>query len=217
MCTVAKTRSSRREALTIGLLASGLAGLVSRAFGQQVREDTPPAPAPLPAAGPGPGTALKIGTVQIAAVFKGYEKVATLSESFKADVMARKRELEKFQDKARREAEFLTTLVPGTAAHAECEARIAKLKTEHEELRKRCEAEFSQREAEMVAQLYKEIRWAIGVIAQQRALTMVVRRADDPASTDPKTVVSNIDEWLLYTDSGMDITREVIAKLNRGN
>lgn len=212
---MAKTDSSRREALTLGLLASGLAGLVGRAFGQQAGDAPPTAqdPAP-PAATPAP--AVKIGTVRISAIFKGYEKVATQAQTFKDAVVAKKRELTRFQERAKKEAEVLATLTPGTSAHSESEARIAKLKAEHEELREKFEAQFTLQEAEMLLRLYKDVQWAVGVIAQQRGLTLVLRQADEPTKSDPNTAMSAIERNVIYAEPNLDITREVIAKLNRG-
>jgi Skp family chaperone for outer membrane proteins len=207
--------------LTLGLLASGLAGLVGRAFGQQGRDDTPSAPAP-DATAANPASALLIGTVRMGAIFKGYQKVAKMSEAFKGDVMARKRELTRIMERAQREADTMAGLTPGTAAHGDCQARIAKLKAEHEELRKKSEAEFTRQEAEMLLTLYKEIQWAIGVIAQQRGLTLVFRHEDEPidpkisAESDPTKAMSAIERWVVFASPKLDITREVVTKLNRG-
>jgi outer membrane protein len=212
---MAKMDSSRREALTLGLCASGLAGLVGSAFGKDVRDEPPPPTDQAPAAA-SPLPALKIGVVRMTALFKGYEKVAAESQTFKTAVMAKKRELIKIQDRAKQEAGVLETLTPGSSAHTECEARIKKLKDEHEALREKCEAEFTQREAEMLQKLYKEIQWAVGVIAQERGLTLVLRQGEADDKVSPNTAMAAIERTVVYVEPSLDITREVIAKLNRG-
>jgi Skp family chaperone for outer membrane proteins len=64
--------------------------------------------------------------------------------------------------------------------------------------------------------VYKEIQWAVGVIAQQRGLTLVLRQADELTQTEPEKAGAAIERSVVYADPNMDITREVIAKLKRG-
>jgi Skp family chaperone for outer membrane proteins len=199
----------------MGLLASGLAGFAADAFG---RQDTDKEASSTDAAPPTAALAppVRIATVRVSDVFKEYEKCKSLSERFKDEVMAKKRELAKFVDRAKREADVLGTLTQGTAAYQECEARIKKLKEEHETLRAKCEAEFTRKEAELLAQLYKEIRWATGVIAQERGLTVVLRSPEEANPSDVTNVMTAVSQSLLYVGPNLDITREVVAKLNRG-
>src|SRR5439155_3413285 len=107
-----------------------------------------------------------IGSVDMAVVFKGYDKVKVNSEEFKAAVMAKKNELMKFMAEAQQESEMLAKLTPGTVDFKKHEDRITQLKAQHEASREQYEREFTLREAEMLATLYKEIQAMVGRVAQ---------------------------------------------------
>jgi hypothetical protein len=92
--------SSRRNALAMGLALSGVMALVTWAFGQAPRDD-----AAQQASGTKPaneaGPLVRINTVDMEAVFKGYEKFKETDEVFKAEAQQRGQELMKLADQGR--------------------------------------------------------------------------------------------------------------------
>ena len=55
-----------------------------------------------------------IGTVDMDAVFKGYEKFKATNKEFQAAVLARQNELMKIKSEGEEEAQMLAKLTPGT-------------------------------------------------------------------------------------------------------
>jgi outer membrane protein len=206
---------STRAIAAVGLGVVGMAVLVGPSLGQQsqdpaIKKAATQATAPRP---PAPAT---VGSVDIAAVFKGYDKVKVNSEEFKSAVMAKKGELMKFMTEAQQESEMLAKMTPGSVDFKKHEDRITQLKAQHEASREQYEREFTMREAEMLATLYKEIQAMVGRVAQYRGLSYVVRVSNDPITgANPNSAMMAIERTVVYADPRNDITSEVVGYLNQ--
>ncbi len=168
---------STRKFTVVGLGLMGLISLVGPAQGQQagdpaVRKTNSQAPA---ANAPKPLTPAIIGCVDIGAVFKGYDKVKVNSEEFKAAVIAKKNDLMKLMSEAQQESELMAKMLPGSVEFKKHEDRITELKAKHEAAREQYEREFTLREAEMLANLYKEISAMVGRVAQYKGMNYILR------------------------------------------
>jgi outer membrane protein len=207
---------STRGILAIGLSVTGLALLVGPSVGQQqdgtVRKTagqtsgaTPPAPiAPV------------LGTVDIDAVFKSYEKFKVASKEFNAAMLTRKNELMKLMSEAQEEAQMLQKLTPGTEDFKKHEDRVTELKARHDAGREQAQREFALRDAENVATIYKEVQAMVVRIAQWRKMNYVVKISNQPIlGTDPNSVMNAIQNTIVYSDPRNDITNDVIFNLNR--
>jgi Skp family chaperone for outer membrane proteins len=206
---------STRTIAAVGLGFLGMACLVGPTLGQQspdpaVRKAATQATAPRP---PAPAT---FGSVDMAAVFKGYDKVKVNSEEFKAAVLGKKNELMKFMSEAQQEQETLAKLTPGSIDYKKHEDRITQLKAQHEASREQYEREFTLREAEMLATLYKEIQSMVARVAQARGMTYIVRVSNDPVTgSNPNSAMMAIERTVVYADNRNDITTDVVFHLNR--
>ena len=105
---------STRGILAIGLGLVGLAFLVGPSLATAgwggSKGGGPTGGAGQPAA-PGPAV---IGTVDMDAVFKGYEKFKATNKEFQAAVLASQNELMKLKTEGEEEAQMLAKLTPGT-------------------------------------------------------------------------------------------------------
>jgi len=206
---------SSRVFVAVGLGLAGMAVLVGPARGQQqdgsVRKSaTQASTTPRP---PAPAT---FGTVDMTAVFKGYDKVKASSEEFRVAVESKKKDLMKIMADAQQESEMLAKLAPGSVDYKKHEDRITQLKAQHEALREQSEREFTLREAEMLATLYKEIQAMVGRVAQYRGMTYVIRVSNDPVTgQNPNSAMMAIERTVVYADPRNDITNDVVYNLNR--
>ena len=196
---------SSRSFVALGLGVIGVGLLVGPSLGQQEKTAKPATPAPP-----------IIGTVDIGAVLKGYEKVKVLSEEFKAAAMAKSNELMKLQAEAQQEAEMLQKMTPGSPDYKKHEDKISSLKAQHDAGREQAQRDFSLREAEMMATLYKEINQWVVHIANFRGMNYVFRVSNDPITgNNPQAVMSAIERNVVHYDPRNDITRDVIFNMNR--
>jgi outer membrane protein len=209
-------------ALTLGLVGFGaLAGPASAQQSQDpaVRKAANAQASAPPAAPAGtsqtPVNAV-IGTVDIEAVFKNYDKVKTQQEEFKAAAMAKHNELMKFQTEAQEEAQKLSKLTPASVDAKKCEDRITQLKAQIEAGREQAQRDFALRESEMLATLYKEVQEMVSLIAQYKKMTYIVQVSNEPVSgSNPNSVMAAMAKTVVYADSHNDITKDVVYNLNK--
>jgi Skp family chaperone for outer membrane proteins len=205
---------SARAIATIGLCSLGIASLVGPSLGQQAdtgvrRTASPTTPAP---ATPIPPV---IGTVDLDAVFKNYEKVKVSSEEFRAAAMSKKNELIKIQNEAQQVGEMLAKLTPGTEDFKKHENKVTELKARYEAGREQAEREFAAKEAEAMATLYKEIQTMVGRVARWRKMTYIVKVSNQPISGgNPNSVMAAMANTMVYADPRNDITNDVVHNLN---
>jgi outer membrane protein len=206
---------STRGFFAIGLALAGLALLAGPLRGQgqdaALRKTSNPARAEPPAP-----VSPVIGTIDVDAVFKGYDKWKVTNNEFQAAVLARQNELMKLKSEAQEEAQMLSKLTPGTADFKKHEDKVTSLKAQFEAGREQAQREFALREAENVATIYKEVQAMVSRVAQWRKMNYIVKVTNQPISgTDPSSVMNAINNTLVYADARNDITNDVVFNLNR--
>jgi Skp family chaperone for outer membrane proteins len=206
---------STRGFLAIGLGLVGLSFLVGPSLAQQdaaVRKTTGPNAGSTPAAAIQP----VIGTVDMDAVFKGYEKFKQSNKEFQAAVMARQNELMKLKSEGDEVTQMLAKMTPGTEDFKRHENKVTELKARFAAGREQAQREFQLRESENVAAIYKEVQLMVTAIAQWRKMNYVVRVTNlQPSGADPSTVMAALQNTMIYYDQRNDITNDVIFNLNR--
>jgi Skp family chaperone for outer membrane proteins len=205
-------RISSRAAMAVGLSVVGLAALVGQTRGQQdggvqkTSSSNPPPrvfPAPL------------IGTVDIEAVFKGYEEVKASSDTFKAEMMGRQKELMKISDEGKQATEMLAKMTPGSPDYKNFENKVTQLKAQFQAAQEQAQNEFAQKEADLMAGLYNKVQGMVGAVAKHHKLTHVMRVNRDPVSgSEPQSVMNAMSRAVVYSEPSFDITNEVIQYLN---
>ena len=206
---------SSRAIVAMGLSAVGLGLLVGPSLGQQQDGGVRRTASPSTAASATPISPV-IGTIDMDAVFKNYDKVKVSSEEFKAAALARKGDLQKIQADAQQEAEILAKLTPGTEDFKKHENRVTELKARFEAGRESAERDFASREAEAMATLYKEVQAMVARIAKWRKMTYIVKVSNQPISgSNPNSVMAAMANTMVYADPTNDITNDVVYNLNR--
>ncbi len=102
-----------------------------------------------------------IGTVDIDAVFKGYEKFKVTNKQFQAEVMARQSDLMKLKSEGNEETQMLAKLTPGTADFKRHEDKVTELKARLAAGTEQAQREFQLKESENVATIYKEVQMMV--------------------------------------------------------
>jgi Skp family chaperone for outer membrane proteins len=212
---------SSRAIVAVGLGLVGLAFLVGPTFGQQdssVRKSASQSGVAVPAAAaaaPKPPAPTVIGTVDIEAVLKAYDKVKVQQEEYKAAAMAKYNELTKLQTTGQEESQKLAKMTPGSIDAKHIEDRLSELKAKIEAGREQAQREFATRESELLAIWYKEIQDMVRRIAEYQGLTYVVQVSNEPLSgSNPQTILSAMGKTVVYADPRNDITKSVIFNLN---
>jgi RNA polymerase sigma factor (sigma-70 family) len=163
----------------------------------------------------GPGAAAAIGSIDMDAVFKGYEKAEAIRKQIEAEAGQRKGELGKIMSEAQRVAKELESLQPGSADFKSHDAKLIQLRAQLDVAREQAQREYAERETQALSALYREIQDAIAEVARVKGLVYVVKVSRDPPSgSDANALLSAMNRSVVYADPRTDITEEVLRALN---
>jgi Skp family chaperone for outer membrane proteins len=211
--------NSSRAALAIGLGLVGVAGFVAPLLGQDPalrQTGTGSGTAAAQPAAPKPATQAAVATVDMNKVLKDYDRFRSAYEAFTAEAMVREGELRKLEAEARQQNEALQKLATGDLGQKKISDRITMLIAQFEAGKKQAQAEFAQKDAEMMATIYNEMQQMCARVATWRGYGMVVKYSSTPATgTDPDSIRATISNSVVYADPKLDITADVTKFLNQ--
>lgn len=156
-----------------------------------------------------------IGTIDLGAVMKGYDKAKFLAQEFEAAYQAKSLELMKINNERNQEGEMIEKLTPGSTEFKKKTEKMAQLKAQLEAGREAAQSEFMLRDAEIRTTLYKEVQDMVGRAAYQKKMNLVIRYSNDPISpTNTDSVIAAMSRTVMYVDPQNDLTELVIKYLN---
>jgi len=149
-------------------------------------------------------------------VLKEYDRFRAAYEAFQAEAMVREGELRKIEAEARTENEKLQKLAQGDLAQKKISDKITMLIAQFEAGKKQAQAEFAQKDAEMMATIYNEMQQMSARVAAWRGYAMVIKYSSTPATgSDPDSIRATISNAMVYADPKLDITADVTKFLNQ--
>ena len=125
----------------------------------------------------------------------------------------------KIESEARQEVEMMKKLTPGTEDYKKHENTITELKAKMEAGREQAEREFTLREAETMATLYKEIQGMTARVGQVAGDEL--HREESRTRTSRQRAPIRTRSWprsadpVVYADPRNDITNDVVYYLNQ--
>ncbi len=179
-------------------------GLTAPAMGQT----QPAAAAP---AGP-----VKIGLVDMARVFKEYNKFEDMRASLKAEMEVALAEAKKIAADAEKVKEELKLLKPGSAEFIKRETDLAQLSSDFETKRKVANVQYQRKEAEIFQDIYVDSVGVVKLYAEHFKFSMVMRfNSAELDKTNPSSLANGLNKLVIYHRPQDDITDAVIDYLNR--
>lgn len=211
--------NSTRAAVALGLGLVGVAGLVGRSVGQdgvrQAANTATTAPASGQPTAPKPAGPAVIGTIDMDAVLKNYDKFKVSMEATQAEAMARQKDLMNIMSEGQAEAEKLQKLAPGSLDEKKIRDRMTALKAQLEAGKEQAQQEFMRKDAELLATMYNEIQQMSAAVAKQRNMNFVVKYSATPAAgSDTKSIEAALFRAVVYADPRLDVTSDVTYWLN---
>ena len=179
-------------------------GLTAPAMGQT----QPAAAAP---AGP-----VKIGLVDMARVFKEYNKFEDMRASLKAEMETALAEAKAIAAKAEKVKEELKLLKAGSADYIKRESDLAQLSSDFETKRKLANVQYQRKEAEIFQDIYVDSVGVIKLYAEHFKFSMVMRfNSAELDKSNPSSLANGLNKLVIYHRPQDDITDAVIDYLNR--
>jgi outer membrane protein len=165
---------------------------------------------------PGPqAPAPRIGSVDVVAVYQGYEKAKVADEKYQAAARAREPRTRRLQDELKDASDQLRKLAPGTDDHRKQKARVAEITAQGLVAYEEGKRASDEREARDTVILL-EIERVVARLAKAKGLSYVLKVSPQPGdSARPADVQEALKQSILYADPANDLTQEVIRELNR--
>ena len=203
---------SSRPKWVLRLVLIGASAWAIPALGQN-------SPTPAPNAGASRSASLpsvRIGAIDMEKVFKDYKKVEFTSNQLKADATSRQGELAKIGNQMQQIAKEMEGLAPNSNDFTGKESQLTELKIKLETEREKAQAEFARREAQALAQIYREIQDVSAAVAKANGMHYIVKVSNEPVSGDePNSVMAAMAHSVIYSDPSLDITSVVVQVLNK--
>ena len=162
------------------------------------------------------GAEARVALVDVAYVFKNYNKFNGNYEVMKKEVKQREQEIVEAQNELKNYLTQKQQFTPESQNSKQIDQKIAQKKAELEILAANSRQEFTQKEASLYHQTYQEVEAVIRQYAERNGIMLVLRasRDDESSSANPQEVIKEVSQQVIYALPGMDITEKILATLN---
>ena len=155
----------------------------------------------------------KLAVVDISHLFKHHAGLKKSLENLKAEAMLVQAEFESETKAVQKKAEGLKDLTAGTTEYNKLESQLVKsrasIQTDIELKRK----EFTQREARLYLDVYKQIQRDVAILAKRQHFTVVMNGTMDEISSDkPDDVARGISSRMVWFDDSVNLTPQLEKK-----
>jgi outer membrane protein len=210
----AKTRPAKEcvsvKKLMIGTLAAAIAvGLligVRTGVGQETASAQPQ------------GGPHQVGLIDMAHVFKEYEKFKTLSDGLRAEVEASDAEAKtKIEELQQLQSQLTSgTLTEGSAEYTALEESLATKSSELETFRKLKQRDFLRKEADIYKTVYLEVQDAVQKYARYYKYTLIMRFNRDKVedAENPQDIIQSMNRPVVFHRAEDDLTDPILSFLN---
>ncbi len=185
-----------------------LAGIMCVALGAFVS-------VPTFAQAPPSGPAVHAAVVDVGYIFKNHARFKVAMDKMKDEVMTAENGLKGERDRINGLMEQLKGFNVGTPEYKRLEAEIAKAQGDFNVNAQLQKKDFMEREAKVYMQVYDEIEKAVAQFAREHRIAVVHRFDGDPVdSGDRNQILRGITKPIVYYESGIDITPDILKMLN---
>ena len=165
---------------------------------------------------PTPGLPAVIGSIDMDAVFKNYEKVKLASDEMQAKALAKQNELQKMVADMKAAAEKQASLSPMSPEFKKFDQQLTQMKIQAESTQQSAQKELAEMEAVTLAGLYREIQAMTSRVAVWRGMNYVVKVSNEPVTaSEPNAVMAAMSRTVVFSDPRNDITPQVVQFLNQ--
>jgi Skp family chaperone for outer membrane proteins len=190
------------------LLAIGIANAQTRTAQVPTRPD-----AQAVRAATVPGTVVAV--VDVSVIFENHAGFKNAMEQMKQEVQQYEEEVRVRSQALSKERDEMMQFSPGSPEYEKRERALAdkaaKLQVDTQMKKK----EFLQRESKVYYQVYQEVSNAVREFAEMKGIDLVLRYNGEEMKPDDRTsVLQGVNRALVY-QRNLDITREILDRLNR--
>lgn len=177
-----------------------------------------PVPAQQPAADPAAAAAPhKIGLIDMAFIFKNYDKFKAQTEALKKEAEAAEAEAQKTIQQGQELQKSLTSFTQGSKEYTEVESKLIDLQSKLNSFKQKEQREIVRKQAELYKQIYLEVQTVVNQYATYYNYTLVMRfsREEVAASGDPQQIINNMNRQVVFYKTQDDITEPILKHMNQ--
>ena len=169
-----------------------------------------------PAAAAAAAPTHQVGLIDMAHVFKNYDKFKSMTEDMQADAKAAQTKAETMVEQMKNIQTTMQGLTEGSADYAKNEEQILNLQTQLETFRKVQQREFLRKEAEIYKTVYMEVQEAVQKYAKFYKYTLVLRfnRQSVDAAENPQEIITSMNRQVVHYREQDDLTDPILKFLN---
>lgn len=164
-----------------------------------------------------PSAQHKIALIDMAELFKKYQKFQDKREGLKGQIENKEKVLKATIKKMADIQEEMKTFSQGSDEFIAREKQLTKMKSEIESERQSAQRDFFRQESKVYKEVYDEVTAAVASYAKYYKYTLVLRfsREDTTGNEDPQKVMQDLQRQVVFYQKGDDITDKVISYLNK--
>jgi len=157
----------------------------------------------------------KVGLIDMAHVFKNYEKFEALRKELKDEITLSEDKAKKMQEELVLMQNNLKMMKEGSAEYSKTEQDIVKKAAEFEGFRRTASRDFLKKESQIYLQIYNETSDAVKKYADYYKYTLVIRFNREPLDTEnPQNLLQGMNRQVVHHRPDDDITEPVLTYLN---
>ncbi len=161
----------------------------------------------------------QVGLIDMAQVFKDYEKFKALRESLQAEIEQSEAQAKSKVEQMQQLQQQATSgqLKQDSPEYQQIEKQLLTMKGELESFRQVQQRDFLRKESEIYKQVYMEVQDAVNKYAHYSKLTLIMRfnRNKVEEAANPQEVIQSMNRQVVFHRAEDDITDSVLGYLNR--
>jgi outer membrane protein len=159
----------------------------------------------------------QIGLIDMAFVFKKYDKFKTQTEALQASIKNADEQAKAKVELMKQMQERLTTLQSGSPDYSKTEAQLIQAQTELETFRKKSQLDFLRSEADIYKTVYLEVQKTVEQYAKAYKYTLIMRFNRSPVedADNPQEIIQSMNRQVVFYQNRDDLTDPILEYLNK--
>lgn len=158
----------------------------------------------------------QVGLIDMAHVFKNYDKFTALTEALQEDIVASGAEMQAKAEAGKKIQEQMKAFEVGSPEFEKLEGDLLSIQTEIQKLQLVKRREFMRREAYLYRDIYHEVSDAVERYARYYKYTLILRfdRTGVTSADNPQEIAEGLNQQVLYHRKSDDLTDPILNYLN---
>lgn len=158
----------------------------------------------------------KVGLIDMAHVFKNYEKFTALREELKAEIQQSDAKAKAMAEQIQAVQKEMQDFKQGSPEYLAREKQLAQAASDFEAFRKVAQRDFLRKESRIYHTIYMEVTDTVKKYASIYNYTLIIRFNRENLDTDdPKKLIQGMNRQVVFHRADDDITLSVLDYLNR--